>query len=253
MIQMNKVLTLRKYVAASVHDLENLSNKQIVCVSPKKFNDPIDTYFYFSDDDCFKKSKKILTQEIMDTIRISCFINQKGIYEKRKGNKLTSNEILMWTHYADAHKGICLEYQVPIGDFGFIEGKPFDKSKIILQKINYIENLATDFEALFSDSEDEKYTETNFEYLLGTCFFTKDKSFEYENEIRLLEFVGSSSEIELTHVPMPFDYLTEIVFGERCPLDLKYLINCINKQVYSGKITLKQINNHFQEENYYDK
>ena len=60
MIQMNKVLTLRKYVAASVHDLENLSNKQIVCVSPKKFNDPIDTYFYFSVDDCFKKSKKIL-------------------------------------------------------------------------------------------------------------------------------------------------------------------------------------------------
>ena len=73
---------LRKYVSASVYDLENFSKRQIICVAPKLFNDPIDTYFYFSDAECFKKSKRILTPEIMEKIRISCFINHENISKK---------------------------------------------------------------------------------------------------------------------------------------------------------------------------
>ena len=223
-------LLLRKYVSASVYDLENFSKRQIVCVSPKIFNDPIDTYFYFSNDDCFKKSKKILTPEIMDAIRISCFINHKEISKKRKDEKLTSSEVLMWTHYANAHKGICFEYEVPRDDFGYIESKSYDKNKKILQKINYMSGLATNFEELFSNSEDDNYTEDKFEDLLMTCFFTKDEAFKYENEIRLLEYV-SEDKIGQTHNPLPFDYLTKVIFGERCTADMKYLVSCINNQV----------------------
>lgn len=60
-----KIYTLRKYVSSSVHDLENLAKKQINCVSPKLFNDPIDTYFYYSDANCFSECKKILTPQIL--------------------------------------------------------------------------------------------------------------------------------------------------------------------------------------------
>lgn len=98
---------LRKYVSGSVYDLENLAKRQINCVAPKLFNDPVDTYFYYSDDNCFSESKKILTPQIMASIRISCFINHKNILKKRNKNKLTSEEILMWTHYANSHKGLC--------------------------------------------------------------------------------------------------------------------------------------------------
>lgn len=43
----NNFYLLRKYVSGTIHDLENLANKNICCVSPKKFNDPVDTYFYW--------------------------------------------------------------------------------------------------------------------------------------------------------------------------------------------------------------
>lgn len=245
-MEKDEILLLRKYVSGSVYDLENIAKRQICCVAPRMFNDPVDTYFYFSNADCFKESKKILTPDIMDRIRICCFINHKEVLLKRKGNKITANELLMWTHYADSHKGICLEYQVPRRDFEFINRDKFDSTKRILQKISYMPGLATEFESFFSVSEDETYSADKFEDLLKTCFFTKDKSFEYESEMRLLEYADSKN--RNTHIPVSFDYMTRIIFGERCSADMKHLVKCINKQVYKNKINLKQINNHFQEE-----
>ena len=70
--------------------------------------------------------------------------------------------------------------------------------------------------------------------------------------MRFLEYVPNE-DLYKTHVTLQFDYLTKIIFGERCPCDMKHLISCINKQVYNGKIELYQINNHFQEERYNDK
>lgn len=245
-----KIYILRKYVSGSVYDLENLSKKQINCVAPKLFNDPIDTYFYYSDSDCFSESKKILTPEIMDTIRITCFINHQNILKKRKGNKLTPAEILMWTHYANSHKGICLEYEVPAENFNYLDKLPFDDTKTYLANINYQPELATDFESVFSKTEDASYSAKEFEQLLRTCFFTKDKSFEYEDEMRLLTYTKNTKN---NYHSLKFNYLKKIVFGERCDSDMKYLINCINKQVYSSRIELYEINNHFAEVKYNDR
>lgn len=245
-----KIYTLRKYVLGSVYDLQNLSKQQICCVDPKLFNDPIDTYFYYSDDECFSECKKILTQEIMDTIRISCFINHQNILKERKENKLTSAEILMWTHYANSHKGICFEYEVPAKDFDYLDKEPFCSNKTYLSNINYQPELATDFETVFSKSEDETYSADEFEQLLRTCFFTKDKAFNYEDEVRLLTYTENSSN---SYFPLEFKYLKKIIFGARCENDMKYLINCINKQVYSEKIELYEINKHFLEVKYDDR
>ena len=242
-------IILRRYVTGSIYDLENLSRKRICCGSPHNFNDPIDTYFYFSDEECFTKSKKILTHHIMDRIRICCFTNQNKINSERKGINLTSNEILMWTHYANAHKGLCFEYDVPKDKFQYIEpnNKDFDEGKIFLYQINYISGLASDFESLFSQSQDERQAES-FEGLLGTCFFTKDDSFKYEKEFRLLAYAKPND--GKTFLPLKFDYLKKIIFGERCSEDTKYLVDCINKQIYDNSIDLFQINKHFQEEQY---
>lgn len=201
-----KVYTLRKYVSGSVYDLENLAKKQINCVAPKLFNDPIDTYYYYSDSSCLSESKKILTPQIMDTIRICCFIDHKDILEKRNNNKLTSNELLMWTHYADSHNGLCFEYEVLSEDFGYLDRAPYDKNKSFLGKIKYQEDLATDFESMFSPSEDESYSLETYEELLQTCFFTKDTSFDYEKEIRLLKY----TDVLDNYLPVEFDYLKKL-------------------------------------------
>ena len=238
-----KIYKLRKYLSGSVYDLENISKKQIQCVCPKLFNDPIDTYFYYSSDKCFEKSKKILTQEIMNTIRICCFIDHSG----KKGNKLCSSDILMWTHYANSHKGLCLEFDVPALDFDFLNSEKYDEKKTYLQPISYQKNLATDFESLFSSSEDDSYSKDKFEDLLKTCFFTKDDSFSYEQEIRLLKYVNDTTK---EREPLSFDYLKKIIFGKRCDNDMKYLIRCLNKEVYKNKIELYEIDEHFKEVKY---
>lgn len=242
-----KVYKLRKYVSGSVYDLENLAKKQINCVSPKLFNDPIDTYFYYSDDKCFSKSKEILTKEIMDTIRISCFMDYEKNPSENKENRLLPSEILMWTHYADSHKGFCLEYDVPAENFGYLDRGCFDNKKRYMERITYLENLATDFESVFSKEQDEYYSNANFEDLLGTCFFSKDESFKYESEVRLLQYAEKNAG---DYIPLKFDYLSKIIFGERCAPDLKNLISCINKQVYNNRVELYEINRHFQEIKY---
>ena len=161
-----KSLILRKYVAGTVYDLQNLALRQITCTSPKLFNDPIDTYFYYSKDDCFSKYKEILTTEIMDTIRITSFIDySKMMQERDNTNKLKSNEILMWTHYANAHKGFCFEYHINRKKFAFLEGGKLDNDKHILHKISYMENLATEFETLFSPEQVSNYSPEKYEQL----------------------------------------------------------------------------------------
>ena len=246
-MEKNKIYTLRKYLSGSVHDIENLSRIQISCVAPKLFNDPVDTYFYYSDAKCFIESKKILTYDIMNMIRISCFINHANIIKKKKDSKLSSSEILMWTHYANSHKGICLEFSVPAEKFDYLDKNRFDENKVFLNPIYYQENLATDFESIFSDMEDDTYSKDNFEELLRTCFFTKDKSFSYEDEIRLLKYTDM---IDNNYIPFKFNYFTKVIFGKRCEEDMKYLVQCLNKQVYKNKLELYEINDHFQEVRY---
>lgn len=240
-------LILRKYVPGTIYDLKNLALKQITCASPKLFNDPIDTYFYYSGDGCFSKYKEILTTEIMDTIRISSFINySQVIKEKNNTNKLKSNEILMWTHYANAHKGFCFEYQINIKDFAILDSGKFDDNKHILHQVSYMENLATEFETLFSVDQVPNYTNENYEDLLKSCFFTKDQAFEYENEIRFLLYTHDKS----SRINFPFNYLKKIIFGERCERDMKILVSHINDQVYKSDIELYEINDKFQEVKY---
>ena len=59
-----------------------------------------------------------MTKEIMDKIRIACFTNCHD--EQKCNRKLTAYELLMWTHYANAHKGICLEYEAPKDLFSIV-------------------------------------------------------------------------------------------------------------------------------------
>lgn len=245
---MDKIYKLRKYVSGSVYDLQNFAKRQINCVSPKLFNDPIDTYFYYSNSGCFADSKKILTQDIMDRIRISCFVDVKEI-EIKKERKLNASEILMWTHYANSHKGLCFEYEIPSIYFSYFDKGKYYRKKKYLSPVSYLENLATDFETIFSKMEDYTYSSeilfsNNFEDLLKTCYYTKDKAFEYEKEIRLLLY---SDDITSNYIPFEFKYFTKVIFGKRCEEDMKYLISCINKQCYKGKLELLEINDHFQE------
>ena len=98
----------------------------------------------------------------------------------------------MWTYYADAHKGICLEYDVPNTAFDSIEPtNKYDEKKKFLHKVNYIPKLATDYGQLFR--KESRYE--NYEELMQTVYFAKDEAFVSEQEIRSLLYDGSRLEL----------------------------------------------------------
>jgi len=140
---------LYKYEPFNAQSLSNLKNQQIYFSKPKRFNDPFDCSIRCEFDDitsndlvlihkhylniCPDKAQYILKygefpnkefsvfiKKITDSIFNTAqerFLNQRGIScfsEKR-------DEILMWSHYADSHKGFCLEFDTkyPLFDKAF--------------------------------------------------------------------------------------------------------------------------------------
>lgn len=238
------VYILRRYVSCKVFDLENIANKTITLSSPKTFNDPVDTYFYFSPDGFFPNVKKIMTKDIMDKIRIACFVNCKDT--QMSNRKLTAYELLMWTHYADAHKGICFEYEIPKDQFDYLEPKDaYDKEIKLIHDVSYVSNFAVDYEDFLNKSVTEDIT---YNRLLNDIFFTKDEAFKYENEFRLLIYNST----ENNHISLEFDFLKRIIFGYRCTNATKKLISCLNQQAYNSNLGLRYINDKFKEVDYAD-
>ena len=80
------------YKSISKYIIENLVCENIFKNNVDKFNDPFDPYFkrYDKNLNLIKELKKI---------RITCFSKEK-------------NNLLLWAHYGDNHKGICLGYEL---------------------------------------------------------------------------------------------------------------------------------------------
>lgn len=122
-------MLFRKYCSYTVYLLENLLHEEIACVSPKLFNDPLDSY-YLSNDTLLDRFSDIYPKEV----RVACL----NLSEKTD-NSLSKGEMLMWAHYADAHKGISIEYEISGEKFQNYPDTVSDiKESCFLNKISYM-------------------------------------------------------------------------------------------------------------------
>lgn len=80
---------------------------------------------------------------------------------------------LMWSHYADSHRGFCIEY-----DFNSL------KDEVLPLPIVYSENRPLIPWKAAIDRAPESFKEATADLTLG--LLTKDQSWEYENEWRVL-------------------------------------------------------------------
>lgn len=136
----NNISFLYKYQPFNIHSIENLINRHIWFSSPQKLNDPLDGQNIFRiiepDENKWVKifknfeSKKYpkfqslfeyintnepeKSAEMKDMIRILAY---EDIYLSINERKCiacfskTNNRYLMWSHYADGHRGFCLEFK----------------------------------------------------------------------------------------------------------------------------------------------
>jgi len=120
---------------------------------------------------------------------------------------------LMWAHYADSHKGICIKYKFP-------------------------SNLTTtgsedkDYVAYFKDveytSDLKKYSNQN-SINLKDAFFAKGKSWKYENELRFLYYNPTNNN---NYISLPIlNCIEAVYFGVKCSDKDKQKI----KKILKGK------------------
>ena len=202
-----------------------LENKTIHLNSPLKFNDPFDchpllikiseqfiydsintrenrnvvsargfrnspSYLNFLKN-CAEIQTKAITKDVLPKVKISCFSEEK-------------NNLLMWSHYAKNHTGVCFEFDVKkmINYFGTLS-ETTQVSVGVFLKVQY-DQVRSSY--LFESSNDP--------WPLIMWLKTKSIDWEYEKEIRLV-FLKEEESL----LPIPSELLSRIYLGNQISKD----------------------------------
>lgn len=221
---------LYKYQRFDAQTLANLKQASIWFSAPAQFNDPFDCALpvvntdKLSDAD-FQQALDYVRQErpglearmCPDGVPTALFrktvVNSvRTVYDERRKIQLEqrgvacfsehSNDIMMWSHYADGHRGYCLEFDTAI--------EPFSKAmqvryRDMFPSINPISLLVEDH----TDGDNA---------LLEAMVLTKATCWSYEREWRVLHMEAGKL--------FGYDYhaLTGVYFGAAMPYAHKEII-----------------------------
>ena len=108
---------------------------------------------------------------------------------------------LMWGHYADNHRGVCIKYHFNNDITKFADEKK--RQIVYFRDVKYTSDM-------------DAYRKNNV-INLHDAFFVKGKAWEYENELRLLAYdpngTGDYAYIDAK------DCIAAVYFGLKCPKD----------------------------------
>lgn len=212
-------MILYKYYPCDKYSIASLAVKGLWCHHATKMNDPfeclwtIDRKFDdnllsdFKDFSRQAKNKTLKDLSSLDNVRLTEFINKvrKESIKKYAFCSLSTNtfDILMWSHYADSHRGITVGFE--FDDF---------HNRKIFQEVNYVDKLGNyDLMswAKFIDGEDELMVD----FLQDISVKSHDWTSEKEWRI-------------WTKEPCYYNYksheIKEINFGINCPDETKAIV-----------------------------
>ena len=222
---------------------QSLINEQLNLSSPTTFNDPFDCPIRVLLNKGNDVSS-LVRQAYQDCLKIACFSSNVKLPYRKDTNNLLSESVfdekkhrkdkkeylnsLMWGHYADSHKGICIKYR-------------FNHSISLLGSEN--PNIVAYFKDVkYSNGDMSKYSNKD-SITLEDAFFLKGKQWEYENELRFLYYdLNGNSDYGTIDIP---NCIEAIYFGLKCSNKDKETIQNIMKTkefVYkdiTGKIKSK--------------
>lgn len=190
-----EVTSLYKYRGFNEFSLQSLIDEMAWFSKPGLFNDPFDCGVYVdsrkmeeSINTVKTNSYKAIGQSIEDIPEQAFEIKRKdkeafelfrkGTYEAIQKLGIYSlssikTDILMWGHYADSHKGFCIEYERSFDNFLGLEAEP------VVYKKKIPSLSAKDF-----DKESDSYLK---------LILTKSRHWSYEKEWRILRIEGNRS------------------------------------------------------------
>jgi hypothetical protein len=173
--------------------------------NPELFNDPFDcnenllkvSITEKSIKEAFKQIPNNFSPEIkMELIKqlMDPKIISETLKKKKKNYKISCfskicTEVLMWSHYADKHNGICVGF-----DFRHRYGEKF-----ILCPIRYLDEIKS------LDGE------TDVNRIIMYWLTTKSRRWAYEEEIRAIAISTETEDVEFINYEPK--YIKEIIFG----------------------------------------
>lgn len=194
---------LYKYQGINTKSLTNLDKGIFWASNPKVFNDPFECK-YTAIGVNPKDNELDLLIDGIERVKLICLTE-------------VSKNILMWSHYGDQHRGMCLGVEIGV----------------IVLKVKYTNDFPT---IKFG----EKYIQGVKELELHNTLTTKDTDWSYEKERRMIFAETASSEIKYP------GRLKEIIFGLRTPSDDISLVKSILKGQNVDFYKCKIVDNKFE-------
>jgi hypothetical protein len=223
-------MRLIKFCVYNEHLLETLENITIFFSKVSNFNDPfegIHRFKIYSDNDEFKNF--YLKEFHGKSEDLEYHQNNKEEFFKKHINYIfdwkyetngvccfsdesMKNDILMWSHYTDKHKGICLIFNDNLR-FIFKENK-LSNSYVCEPSGPHVVNYTKEY---------LDYYPSQKIFNIRSFFTTKFQIWSYENEYRYISPIEGNFYFKK-------DCLEEIIFGLRTSIDSKNTIkNIVNK------------------------
>ncbi|GBE46051.1 hypothetical protein BMS3Bbin11_01146 [bacterium BMS3Bbin11] len=209
-----------KYSSINKNLIDSLIKGYIYCASLEKLNDPLDCRvdLVAAIKRAISKSKGKAKENLQGLLDSNDFIDSITKKVTEVGICSFSRQLLMpmmWSHYADEHKGLCLLYRIPDAFINFDQNRIIGTSTMI-----YGDNIFTD--SLVEAAEglsDVEVTEI-YKSIVVPLFTAKGQDWDVEDEWRIIrEFPG----------PLVIErkWLAQICFGMATPERDKELIRNI--------------------------
>lgn len=193
-------MKLYKYCSINENFHKILEKNKLYFAKPSEFNDPYDSHFKLSQNtlnalefnESYSHSNYI--ESVKQMVSILCL-------------SVSKDNLLLWAHYSDEHKGICLEFEIDQSQ----GNDPFFDAEAKRDFVNYEADMY-EIDITINPSEDDKIHLTNEMF---NAFCTKHTDWEYEEEYR---YAKPDFEFKKTGMPVEFppECLKTIILGSKC-------------------------------------
>lgn len=225
-----KYVTLYQFRNTRTYTLSNLKNNEITLVDPRIQNDIVDSpIFSWLDALSFHNHQHL---KHFEAYKASYnYIRSASFCIDSADGKAVKNT-LMWAHYANCHKGICVEYC--LNDKDFSSNSLSYATVIRLMRIKYVDPRKKE------DILD--FTNENIKLNFRAALATKSIDWKYEHEVRLIAYTPTdeSKYVQCTlETPNP---IKAIYFGVKCSTQRKNAVRKIFENRPEVKFFQMQIN-----------